>query len=236
MESEIAKLIILPISSLVVLFILTKVMGNREISQLSMFDYINSITIGSIAAEMATDLENFHKPLAAMVIYALVTIIISHFTCKSMKMRRLVTGTTLLLYDNEKLYKKNLKKAHMDLGEFLTQCRVAGYFDLSKLQTIMMEPNGRMSFLPKATNRMVTPDDLNITVENEELLANIILDGILMSENLKKIGYSESWLNSELKKLGNISIPQVFLATCSKKGTLNVYLKLENAPNHDVLD
>lgn len=236
LDFNILKLIILPLMSLVVLFVLTKLMGKREMSQLSMFDYINSITIGSIGAEMATDLENYHKPLIAMIVYAIVTIIISLLTSKSLKMRRLITGTTLKLYENGKLYEKNLKKAHMDLGEFLTQCRVSGYFDISQIQTILLEPNGRISFLPKAHYRPATPKDLKINVPNEELLANIILDGILMDENLEKIGYDKNWLNKELTKLGTPDISQIFLATCEKNGNLNVYLKLKSAPDRDCLE
>ena len=126
---EILKIIILSFSSAIFLFILTKLMGNKEMSQLSMFDYIIGITIGSIAAEMSTALENnFTQPLVAMAIYAIISILLSIFSTKSLKFRRLIYGNTLILYDNGEIFKNNLKKAKMDLNEFLTQCRTARIF------------------------------------------------------------------------------------------------------------
>lgn len=126
---EILKIIILSFSSAIFLFILTKLMGNKEMSQLSMFDYIIGITIGSIAAEMSTALESsFTQPLVAMAIYAIISIILSIFSNKSLKFRRLIYGNTLILYNNGEIFKNNLKKAKMDLNEFLTQCRTARIF------------------------------------------------------------------------------------------------------------
>ena len=107
---DILKIFFLSLGSLVVLFILTKLMGNREMSQLSIFDYIISITIGSIAAEMSTSLENnFMEPLVAMIVYAGATIIISFITSHSLKLRELLTGKSLILFDNGKLYRENFK-------------------------------------------------------------------------------------------------------------------------------
>src|SRR5574344_1241999 len=98
---DIIKIISLSLGSLVILFLLTKLMGNREISQLTMFDYIVGITIGSIAAEMSTSLENnFIEPAVAMLIYGIVSFSISFFTCKSLNLRRFFTGKAKILLDN----------------------------------------------------------------------------------------------------------------------------------------
>lgn len=86
---EIFQVAITALASMAVLFVLTKIMGNRQMSELSMFDYINSITIGSIAAEMATSLEgDYKKPLTAMIVYGLLSFLISYLTCKSIVIRR----------------------------------------------------------------------------------------------------------------------------------------------------
>ena len=146
---DLLKIVFLSLGSIIVLFILAKLMGNREMSQLSMFDYVVSITIGSIAAEMSTSLENnFLEPFIAMVVYGIVATAISYFTCKSIKIRRIVSGRGKILYDNGKLYRKNLIKSKLDLNEFLMQCRINGYFNLADIQTAILEPNGRISFLP----------------------------------------------------------------------------------------
>ena len=126
---DILKVIVLSIVSEIVLFLLTKLMGNKEMSQLSMFDYIIGITIGSIAAEMATALESdYMQPLVAMVVYALIAVIISLVCTKSQKARRIIYGNSLILMNNGKLYRQNFKTAKLDLNEFLVQCRVNRLF------------------------------------------------------------------------------------------------------------
>ena len=125
-------------ASIVVLFIATKLMGNRQMSQLSMFDYVCGITIGSIAAEMATAQEDILKPLLAILVYAAVTVLISLATSKSLRARRALSGKSLLLFSHGKFYRANLKNAHIDLSEFLMQCRVNGFFDLNDLQAVLL--------------------------------------------------------------------------------------------------
>ncbi len=109
---DLLKIVALSFGSVIFLFILTKLMGNKEMSQLSMFDYIIGITIGSIAAEMSTALENdFMQPVVAMAVYAIVSIIISILSYKSIKIRRIISGNSLILFDNNELYRNNLKKS-----------------------------------------------------------------------------------------------------------------------------
>lgn len=122
---EALNIIPLSLGSLIILFLLTKLMGNREMSQLTMFDYIVGITIGSIAAEMSTSLENnFLEPIIAMLVYGVSTIFISYITCKSLKIRKFISGKAKILFDNGKLYSKNFKKAKLDLTDFLMECRI----------------------------------------------------------------------------------------------------------------
>ena len=134
--SEILYIIALSLGSIIAIFILTKIMGYRQMSQMSMFDYIISITIGSIAAEMSTALDkNFAQPLTAMIVYALSAVLLSWISSKSIRIRRVVEGKPLVLLSNGELYLGNLKRAKIDVSEFVEQCRVSGYFDVSKLET-----------------------------------------------------------------------------------------------------
>ena len=230
---DILKIISLSFGSLVILFILTKLMGNREMSQLTMFDYIVSITIGSIAAEMATSLENnFMEPVVAMVVYGLVTLLISYITCKSLNLRRFFTGRAKILLDNGKLYRKNFKSSKIDLNDFLMECRINGYFNLGDIQTAILEPNGKVSFLPKALKRPSTPEDLNLSPKQENAVINVILDGVLLKENLSKTGNNLNWLENNLKKQGINDIKNVFLATCDNQNNLSVYVRWDNGNKH----
>ena len=228
-------IVLASICSIVVLFLLTKIIGNRQMSQLSMFDYINGITIGSIAAEMATAIEDVWQPLIAMIIYAIAAVSISFVNSKSLRMRRILNGKSLVLFENGKLYFENLKKAKLDLGEFLSQCRINGYFDLSHLQAAVLEPNGHISFLPLENQRPLTPKDLNLSVAPDRLVANVILDGQVMKENLHNIGNNQEWLEKQLKQQ-HYKVSEILLATCDCQNTLTIYPKTHKRKDRDIFD
>ena len=210
------------IASFVTLFALTKIMGYKQMSQLSMFDYITGITIGSIASEVATLLEDdIIKPLIAMAVYGLAAALISYGCTKSFKFRRFITGKATVLYNNGKLYEENFKKAKMEVNEFLMMARNSGYFDLSAVETVILEANGKLSFLPKSTDRPATPADFKLTPSQEIVLANIIVDGHIMHENLKYSGVNEEWLEKELTRL-SIKSEDVFLGVCDGNKNLIV--------------
>ena len=222
---EILKIIELSLGSIVVLFVLTKIVGQREMSGLSIFDFMIAITIGSIAAEMATSLEdNFIQPLIAMIIYALVTLIISFINMKSVKLRKIFSGKTLILYDNGTLFKENFKKAKIDLNEFLSQCRTNGFFNLSDIKTALLEENGKISFLPYSDKRPANASDFNIKPNEDGIATNLILDGKIMEESLKELQLDKLWLNKTLAKQGITKTDNIFLATYDIDGNLSVYL------------
>ena len=233
---ETIYIIALSLGSLLTIFILTKLMGYRQMSQMSMFDYINGITIGSIAAEMATSLEDdFTRPLMAMIVYGVSTFLISVLSNKFVKVRRIIEGKPLILLNNGELYRKNLRKAKIDVSEFLEQCREQGYFDVSKLETAILVGNGRISFLPKAADRPLTPSDVNLAATQDFMVANVILDGRIMSENLKNTGNDEKWLISQIKGQGAKRVEDVLLATCDATNKVTVFMKENKKKAPDIL-
>lgn len=231
------QVILSSLASIIVLFLLTKLMGNKQLSQLNMFDYITGITIGSIAAEMATELDKSPIfPLIAMIIYGLLAFLISYLTNKSIKFRKIFSGRTILLYDNGHLYRENLKKARLDISDFMTLCRISGYFDLSQIQTAILEHNGNVSFLPVSTQRPATPNDLNLSPEQEFVIANVIIDGRVMSKNLKLMGKNEAWLEKNFKAQGYKSAQDIFLATCDRNDNLSIYPAVNKKENPDYFE
>ena len=198
--------------SLAALFLMTKLMGNKQVSQMNLFDYIVGITIGSIAAEMATELDTPENSLLARVIYAVVAVIISLLTNKSLAARRIMTGKPLILMDGGVNYRDNLKKAKMDLGEFLMYCRIGGYFDLSQIQTALLEHNGKVTFLPVEMQRPATPADLSIQPNQTMLQTPVILDGEVLPGNLQRIGKDVTWLMRQLHAQDCAAPEDVFLA------------------------
>ena len=234
--SEIIYIIVLSLGSIIAIFLLTKLMGYRQMSQMSMFDYVNGITMGSIAAEMATSLDTgFEKPLVAMIVYALVSLLLSTVSSKSIKARRMLEGAPLVLLNNGEIYRHNLRKAKIDVSELLVQCRINGYFDISKLQTAILEGNGKISFLQKATDRPLTPADVQLSPQQDYMVANVILDGKVMDENLRHTGKDEKWLLDQIKGQGAKRIEDVLLASCDSNNKLQVYLKDNQKEAKDVL-
>ena len=149
MQASLGGVALASVLSLAVMFLLTKLMGNKQVSQMTLFDYIVGITIGSIAAELATELENPERPLLAMLLWGFAAWGISLLGNKSFRARAFLSGKPLVLLDQGVIDRKNLKRARLDLNEFLTYCRIAGYFDLNEIQTAVLEHNGSVSFLPK---------------------------------------------------------------------------------------
>ena len=181
---DIVKLILTSVLSAVSLFIIAKVMGHKQMSQLDFFDYITGITIGSIAAELATELEKPLKPLIAMVIYGAITVLLTLITNKIAKARKYINGTPTIIMNGGKIFKENMKKAKLDLSEFMVMCRQEGYFNLSDIATAVFEYNGRLTILPKATKRPVTPEDMNIIPAPENINTELIMDGRILHGNL----------------------------------------------------
>ena len=209
---DILQVVLTAIFSLVILFLLTKLMGNKQVSQMNMFDYIVGISIGSIAAEMATELESPLRPAVAMVVYALVAVAISLLGDHSLKVRQFMTGKPLILMDSGVIYRENLKRAKMDLNEFLMFCRIGGFFDLGQIQTAILEHNGSVTFLPSAMQRPATPADFSIQPSQELLQTPLILDGEVLYENLKKSGREQIWLQRQLQDKGYHGAKEVLLA------------------------
>lgn len=209
--------------SILALFLLTKLMGAKQVSQMTMFDYVVGITIGSAAAELATELEEPHKPLTAIIVYGLVAAAISVLCCKSLKVRALVSGRPIVLLEDGVIYRENLKKAKLDLNEFLTYCRIGGWFDLSQLQTAVFEHNGTVSFLPKETDRPATPADLNKNPSQSQVQTPFVMDGKLLTGNVRQSGKEDAWVHRALLRQGYRDEGEVFLALWGGGEDLTVF-------------
>lgn len=232
--SDLGQVVIYSFCSLIVLFLLTKLMGNRQMSQLTMFDYIAGISIGSLAAEMASHPEpESWLGLVAMAIYAFVTLGINVLNTRSLKARNAFLGSPIVLYDHGKLSFENLKKAKLDLNEVLAECRNAGYFDLAQLQMILLEVNGKLSFLPNELNRPLTPQDMQMEPTQARPAVAVIMDGVLFDKRLHAIGLNEEWLTKQLTLQGYKNHEDILLATVDGDNALAVYRR---DPNTDTKD
>ena len=205
------------------LFLIAKVIGHKQIAQLDVFDYISGITIGSIAAELATELEEPWKPLIALIVYGMITFGFGILTSRFPKMRKYINGTPTIIMNNGKLYRSNMKKAKLELSEFMVMCREEGYFNLNDIQTAVFEYNGRLTVLPVSTKRPITPADSNLTPPQETINTEVIMDGRILEENLIRMGLDAKWLQKQLKEQGYRNAKEVFLGLCDNKMNLSLF-------------
>ncbi len=211
------------LGSFAALFVIAKCIGHKQIAQLDAFDYINGITIGSIAAEMATELEEPWKPLAALVIYGGITVLLSVVSRRFAKTRRYLNGEPVVLMENGCFFRKNMKKARLALSEFLMLCRQQGYFNLSDIQTAVFEYNGTLSILPVSSARPATPEDLQLSPKQQTSFTELVMDGHIQHKNLHRLGVDEGWLQKQLRQQGVQEAQQVFLAVCDRERNVFVY-------------
>lgn len=184
---------------------------------------MTGITVGSVAAELATDLENPVQPLTAMIMYGLAAYLVSLITVKSIKLRKMLNGGATVIMDHGKLYRANLAAAHIEMNEFITMCRSQGYFDLSQIETAILEHNGTVSILPKSKYKTFTPADAGMEPPPERPWINVIIDGKIMTDKLSLAGVNEVWLRGKLAEQ-NLGTPDdIELACVDQQKNLQVY-------------
>ena len=233
---ELKSVLLRALSSLLVLFLVTKILGKKQVSQLSLFDYVIGISIGNFAAEMTINLESeeFYGILA-VIIFGLIAYLVSILTMKSIKLRRFFMGTPTILIQNGKILDNNFHKVKYDINDMLEQCRIKGYYDISDIEYAIVEANGELSVLPKETKRSLTPCDMQLNVKKEGLCANVIIDGKVMKKNLSIINKDEEWLNHELKIKGK-NLKDVLLATVDVNEKVIFYERNKNIQDLTVLE
>ena len=220
---QLGKVLLTAALSQIALFVIAKMLGHKQMSQLDFFDYITGITLGSIAAELATELEQPWKPLVAMVVYGVITFLLGIVTSKCPRMRKFVNGTPTIIMNNGTIYRQNLKKAKLDLSEFMVLCRQDGYFNLNDIQTAVFEYNGRLTILPVSTQRPLTPADMQLHPEKAHIHTEVIMEGRILEGNLKRMGLDATWLQKQLKQQGYTDAKEVFLGLCDNNHVLSLF-------------
>ena len=233
----ILRITLLSFSSLAMLFIIAKLIGNKQISQLNVFDYIIGITIGNITAEMATGAEDdWYEAMLALSIYGVMAFLIGIISVKSSKARMFLWGKPLVMCEHGKIYVKNLSKAKLDVTIFQMMCRNAGYFNIADIETAILEPNGQLSVIPVAAKKPATPEDMNLFPGQEKITVNVILAGKIIETNLKYINKNKIWLNDRLNAQGFNDIKNIQLATYDGSGDVSIYEKISKPDTKDLFE
>ncbi|MBR3660326.1 MAG: DUF421 domain-containing protein [Bacilli bacterium] len=214
--------------AVIYLFLVIKLLGKKQISELNIFDYIIGLSLGNIAAEMTVNDDiAIIEGLVSMSVYGIFSLFVSFVTEKSIFARRLITGEPVIIMENGKISREQLKKCKIDINDLLQDARESGYFDISEINYAIMEPSGKISFLPKNKYHPVTPSDMKLKIDNRGITANLILDGNIMENNIKTIGHDKNWLITRLAKEGYNNPEELLLVTCDNKEKLTIYKKDE---------
>lgn len=218
--------------AVLVLFIISRLTGPRQISELTFYDYIVGISIGSIAAMAVERNINMVDMAVSMVVFGGFAVLFAFLTTKSMTLRKLFSGKPSIMIYNGKIIEKALKKNNYDINDLLLNCRLQGYFKYEDIAFAVLETNGQLSIMPKADKAPLTPYDMALKPEKSALEYNLIIDGNIMSDNLKSYGKDEQWLKTQLKEQNVKNVGEVLLGVGDGNDKLTVFLKSEVLPHN----
>lgn len=206
------------------LLILTRWMGRKVMSQMTFFDFAETITLGSVAANLALSKNNsavLHASIVLIVLASLEVITgISHI--KSFIIDKLVSSEPVTLIENGEIIKSNMKKLRLTITELTSMLRQNSIFNIADVEFAIIETNGRLSIQPKSQKQPLTPSDLNLPTLYKGLTKDLIIDGQILHENLTAINLDELWLTEQLTSKGIDDIKDVFFAALDTCGNLYV--------------
>jgi uncharacterized membrane protein YcaP (DUF421 family) len=207
---------------LTLLFFMTKILGKKQISELSFFEYVSGITIGSIAGEAIAGLEkNMYQGMLAIVIFSLATLFADILALKSKSFRDFIEGRGTVFIKDGKVLEENLKKEKYSIDELSALLRQKDIYRVADVEFAVLEPRGTLSALLKKENRPLTPKDLQMKVPTEKEPQTVIMDGSILNEALRSAGKSRGWLETELEKL-QLTLDNVFIGQVDSYGELTV--------------
>ena len=221
--------------SFIVLILLTN--GKKQLSQLTLFDYITGITVASIAASLAIDIQiPLGHGLMGLMVWTLLPIAVSKITLRNTRIKSVLGGVPSILVQNGKIVYENLRNENFSVVELLEELRLKDVFNICDVEFAILEASGKISIQLKSSNKALGPKDLDISTHYNGLSANLILDGEIMYAHLKVVNLKEDWLKNELKKRNIASPKDVVLAFLDARGKLHVDLKSKSSGDMNVLE
>ena len=206
--------------------LIIRLMGKREVGQLSPFDLVVAIMIADLAA---LPLEERHikvtDGVVPIAVLALAEVGLAFLSLRSNKARRIISGNPTIVIENGRILEGNLRRQRYNLNDLLAQLREKDVYNIADVEYAILENSGRLSVILKSQKRPVTPQDLNISTAYEGLPFPLVIDGVVQQDNLERCKLSLYWLKNELQKQGVDQPEDVLLATLDSEGKLFVSLK-----------
>lgn len=201
------------------LLIFARALGKQQLSQLTFFDYVLGITVGSIAATLSVDLDSrAWAHWVSLLFWSLTALILEFFAFRRRGLEEYLSGRPAVVIMNGNILEKEMHSNHYPIPDLLKQLRDKGVFDINQVAYGILENNGKLSVLLKPEFQPVTAGDLQLKPPSGGVNTEIIYNGILVAENLKKAGRDALWLNQTLQDAGVQSTAEVFLMTINEAG------------------
>ncbi|OCL26938.1 hypothetical protein U472_05475 [Orenia metallireducens] len=211
----------------VLLVVLTRLVGRKLLAQITFFDFVTGVTIGTIAGAYVVNEVKGNAVLLSPVILVICTLGLGYWTVENLKIRKLVKGEPVVIIQNGKILEKNMFKSRYTLDALEMQLREKDVFDINEVEFAILEPDGELSVLKKTPYNPLTPKDLKLDTEYKGLATEIIKDGEVLEQNLEQNNLDFNWLYQELHAQGIANIQKVMLASLNTDGSLYIDLKDE---------
>ncbi|MBC2425502.1 YetF domain-containing protein, partial [Clostridium beijerinckii] len=209
---------------------LTRLMGRKLISQMTFFDFVVGVSMGSMVANLSIGSKN--TPITAptsLITFAILTILTGLMSIKSFKVRKIINSEPVVLINSGHIVQSNMKRVRITIEQLTMQLREKNIFSLADVEFAILETNGQLSVLPKSDKIPLTPSHMNIPTTGMGLMKDIIIDGNIIKENLEAAKFDMQWLQSQLTMNGIQNASDVFYAGVNN--TKNIYLSKKSDRN-----
>lgn len=222
--AELVHVLLRAVIAIIVLFAVTRMLGKKQIGQLTFYDYVVGITIGGIAADAIITIDTqFINGMGAIILFGLISLALSYLSIKSFRANRFFNGAPIILIEDGHFMMDHFAKIKLPIFKFIEECRKLNCFDVSEIQYAIMETTGKLSILLKEDYQPVTKKDISKKSSRSKYFYSVIIDGKVITDNLKKAGKTEEWLYENLKKQKVKSTDHIALATLNKNGQLHIF-------------
>lgn len=182
----------------ILVLIVMRLMGKRELGQMQPFELVIAIMIADLAsvpmADTGIPITNGIIPILTLLF---VQLIISIINLKSIKGRSILCGKPAILIYRGKIDEKTIKKEKFTINELQERLRQNNVFNIGDVEYAILETSGQLTVIQKPEKRNTIPEDFNIIPEYEGIPYDLVIDGKVMHENLKKIGKDYIWLKKQ---------------------------------------
>lgn len=208
------------LGSMTMLFVLTRILGKKQISQLTFFEYVTGIVIGDLAGFMSTDIEaNYIHGATALLIWFAVPLVAETLALKNKTLSVWLEGRGTVFIREGKVLEENLRKERYTGDELMEQLRTKGVFNPQEVEFAILEASGELSVMLKEEYQPLTADTLGIRTKRSPPPQAVIIDGMVQQDGLSLLGLSRSWLEGELERRGHTA-DRIFLAVADGAGGL----------------